>query len=100
VVSRVREGLGTGTNNAAEYRALNRGMKIALDMDYNQIHVRGDSQLVHKQVQGEWKTRNANMSKYCSDARALKSQFKSFDIEHVPRCFRPFVKSELCYGRF
>ena len=37
------------------------------------------------QVQGEWKTRNENMSKYCSDARALKSQFKSFDMEHVPR---------------
>jgi len=37
------------------------------------------------QVRGEWKTRDVNMSKHCSEARKLKSQFKSFEMEHVPR---------------
>ncbi|ONK70903.1 uncharacterized protein A4U43_C04F2710 [Asparagus officinalis] len=93
-IARFREGLGHGTNNAAEYAALNRGMKTALDMGYDQIHVRGDSQLVHNQVQGHWKTRNENMSRYCSEAQQLGSQFKSFDMEHVPRGYNTAADSE------
>jgi len=85
VVARVREGLGHDTNNGAEYKAMNRGMRTALEMGYDQIHIKGDSQLVHKQVQGEWQTRNENMSRYCNESRELRSQFKSSDMEHVPR---------------
>lgn len=46
----MREGLGEGTNNDAEYRSLIRGLKTALDMGYDRIHAKGDSRLVVEQV--------------------------------------------------
>ncbi|XWS63624.1 hypothetical protein CRYUN_Cryun06bG0116400 [Craigia yunnanensis] len=48
VICKLREGLGTATNNVAEYHAI--GLKHALKKGYTSIHVRGDSKLVCMQV--------------------------------------------------
>jgi hypothetical protein len=49
-VQRFSQGLGTQTNNSAEYKGLLLGLKEASNQGYEHVHVRGDSQLVCKQV--------------------------------------------------
>eukprot|EP00261_Vitis_vinifera_P034785 XP_019076028.1 PREDICTED: uncharacterized protein LOC100255243 isoform X3 [Vitis vinifera] len=85
VICRVREGLGLATNNVAEYQAMILGLKYALKKGYTSIRVQGDSKLVCMQVQGLWKARNKNMSILCKEAKKLKNEFLSVEINHVLR---------------
>ncbi|CAN7009586.1 unnamed protein product [Brassica rapa subsp. trilocularis] len=88
VLFRSREGLGSATNNVAEYRALNLGLETALNNGFRNVRVQGDSQLVCKQqVQGEWRTHHPKMAELCGQAQELMSQFDSCDVQHVPREF-------------
>jgi ribonuclease HI len=50
------ERIGRATCNGAEYQSLIGGLRIALDEGVDVITVRGDSQLVVRQVRGEWET--------------------------------------------
>ncbi|RDX72630.1 hypothetical protein CR513_47856, partial [Mucuna pruriens] len=86
-VYRLREGVGTQTNNVAEYRGLILGLKQALKKGYKHIRVQGDSLLVCNQIQGLWKIKNQNMASLCSEAKELKDKFLSFKISHVLREF-------------
>ncbi|KAK0585451.1 hypothetical protein LWI29_028730 [Acer saccharum] len=85
VVVRAREGLGSTTNNVAEYRALNRGMKTALEHGYTNVRVKGDSQLVSNQVNGDWRVNSPNLTPLHNEATQLKSQFQRFEMDHIPR---------------
>ncbi|KAJ9135268.1 hypothetical protein P3X46_032474 [Hevea brasiliensis] len=85
MVCRLREGLGTATNNVAEYRAVILGLKHALRKGFKHIRVRGDSNLVCMQIQGLWKIKNQNLAGLCKEANELKNKFISFHIEHVLR---------------
>ncbi|ESQ55854.1 hypothetical protein EUTSA_v10027437mg, partial [Eutrema salsugineum] len=85
VLCYLREGVGTASNNVAEYRALNLGLKCALEKGFTNVRVQGDSMLVCKQVQDAWETKHPKMAELCNQAKELKSQFKSFDIQHVDR---------------
>ncbi|XP_006661832.1 uncharacterized protein LOC102712664 [Oryza brachyantha] len=85
VISRIREGLGIVTNNVAEYRGLILGLKYAIRHGFKKIKIYGDSQLVCYQVKGTWQTKNHNMMKLCKEARKLKENFVSFEINHVRR---------------
>jgi len=87
VVYKVREGVGFATNNVAEYRAVIRGLKVALSQGISQIHVQGDSKLVCMQIQGLWKTKSEDMAKLCAEAVQLKTKFKKFYIRHIEREF-------------
>ncbi|KAK4282454.1 hypothetical protein QN277_013831 [Acacia crassicarpa] len=84
-VCRLREGLGSSTNNVAEYRALILGLKYAIKRGYKHIRVQGDSLLVCNQMKGSWKTKNANMAFLCNEAKELADKFLSFQINHVLR---------------
>ncbi|QCD94919.1 uncharacterized protein LOC114181596 isoform X2 [Vigna unguiculata] len=84
-VYRLREGVGTQTNNVAEYRSLILGLKCALKKGYKHIVVQGDSLLVCNQIQGLWKIKHPNMASLCSEAKELKNKFLSFKISHVLR---------------
>ncbi|KAK1561916.1 hypothetical protein Q3G72_003044 [Acer saccharum] len=98
-VMRAREGLGSTTNNAAEYRALIRGMKTALDHGYTDVRVQGDSQLVSNQVNGKWKVKSPNLTQLYKDATELKGQFQGFKMDHVPRVHSDMITYtllELC----
>lgn len=67
------------TNNQAEYMALIRGLKAVIenpqiDALKSEIVIRGDSQLVIKQLNGEWKVKNANMQPLWAEARGLLTE--------------------------
>jgi len=80
------EVLGDGiTNNVAEYTALLRGLEAALAHGVRRIRARLDSELVVRQVLGDYRVRHAGLqplhAAVCTRIRA----FESFAIEHVPR---------------
>ncbi|CAB4296263.1 unnamed protein product [Prunus armeniaca] len=85
LICKVREGLGSATNNVAEYRAVILGLKCALRKGFSKIVVQGDSKLVCMQVQGLWKVKNQNMSDLYEEVKKLKDKFLSFKISHVLR---------------
>ena len=61
------------------------GLSTALDIGVDEITVRGDSQLVVRQVRGEWKTNELRLRVLRDEANELIGQFDTFEIEHVPR---------------
>ncbi|VVA96077.1 unnamed protein product [Arabis nemorensis] len=69
----LREGVGTATNNVAEYRALILGMKVALAKGFTNVRIVGDSMLVCMQVQDAWKTKHPKMAELCKQAKELKT---------------------------
>ncbi len=82
-----------GTNNEAEYRTLIAGVQailglaeqVGLELGDTQLLVRGDSSLILKQMQGEWKAKDQRMRALRDQARALVKPFDSVQYRHQPR---------------
>ncbi|WP_411965602.1 ribonuclease HI [Haloferax sp. YSMS24] len=77
--------IGKTTNNRAEYEALIEALSAAAEYGYDEVDVRGDSQLVVKQVRGEWKTNDPGLRERRVKANELLSTFDRWSLEHVPR---------------
>lgn len=73
--------IGWKTNNEAEYAGLIVGIKLAHDIGASSIKICTDSQLVMNQVNGEYKTRSAEMKLLCLEARSLLERFFHDDWE-------------------
>jgi len=85
IVAEGGERLGRLTNNQAEYEALLRAIRAATDFGLDELDIRGDSQLVVKQIRGEWNTNDPELKEKRVTARELLRAFDRWDIEHVPR---------------
>ncbi len=84
----VREGgryIGVTTNNVAEYNALIEGLKMALEEGADEILVRSDSELMVRQVSGDYRVKNEGLLPLFVQARRLLLRFKRWRIEYVPR---------------
>ncbi|WP_172967079.1 ribonuclease HI family protein [Halosegnis rubeus] len=79
------ERIGTATCNEAEYQALIRGLETASEMGCTDVEVKGDSQLIVRQVNGEWKTREPHLRELRDRAQGLADGFEKFEIQHVSR---------------
>lgn len=79
------ETIGHATNNQAEYRALVTALEVAADFDFDEVHVRGDSELIVKQVKGAWDTNDPELRELRVRARELLARFGEWTLEHVPR---------------
>jgi len=77
--------LGRTTNNVAEYRALLLGLERALELGANEVEVIGDSELIAKQVRGEYKVKNADMRELHAQAMSALRSFERWQIRTVPR---------------
>jgi len=77
--------LGEVTNNAAEYAALLLGLQEAARMGARQVKVRTDSQLLARQVSGEYRVKDKQLRLLHALAGHLAGGFHRFDIEHIPR---------------
>jgi ribonuclease HI len=73
------------TNNVAEYTALVRGLDLALRSGVRRLLVRMDSELVVRQVRGEYKVRHPGLKPLFARVGALVAGLERFHIEHVPR---------------
>ncbi|MFY4814640.1 ribonuclease HI [Haloarcula sp. AONF1] len=85
IVTEGGETIGTATNNQAEYRALIRAIEVARDYGFDDVHIRGDSELIVKQVRGEWDTNDPELRENRVRVRELLTGFDDWQIEHVPR---------------
>lgn len=85
VVFELRRSLGTATNNRAEYEALVMGLEEARRRGVRDLVVRLDSELLVRQVRGEYRVRNAALRPLAQRAVRLLSEFDRARVEHVPR---------------
>jgi ribonuclease HI len=74
--------IGKATNNVAEYRALITAMEEALRLGAKYIVIRGDSELVIKQMRGEYRVKSPDMKPLYEEAQDLLAQFDGAKIEH------------------
>ncbi|CAI5964178.1 unnamed protein product [Closterium sp. NIES-65] len=81
----MKEGVGHGTCNMAEYRAFIGGVELALALGITRLHVQGDSMLVVMQVQGKWKVNAEMLREPCRQAQQLVCRLREIAIRHVPR---------------
>jgi ribonuclease HI len=77
--------IGKATNNEAEYRALIRGLEVASEQGCTEVEARGDSQLVVRQVTGDWQTNEEHLRELRDRARELANEFETFEILWVDR---------------
>jgi ribonuclease HI len=77
--------LGTMTNNLAEYTALVRALERAHALGASRLIVHSDSELLVKQMNGEYRVKNPDLRVLYNHARELTDQFKQVVIRHVPR---------------
>ncbi|WP_255191871.1 ribonuclease HI [Natronobeatus ordinarius] len=85
IVAEGSDRIGRATNNQAEYEALITALEAARDYGYDEVHVRGDSELIVKQVRGEYDTNNPELREKRVTALELLSSFETWTLEHVPR---------------
>jgi ribonuclease HI len=85
VVAEAAETIGSATNNVAEYRALLRGVELAREHGADEVEIYGDSELVVKQVRGEYKVKDAGLKPLHAEARAALAGLESWSFEHVRR---------------
>ena len=79
------EAIGRATNNVAEYRALLLGIELARELGAREVELVGDSELIVKQVKGEYRVKDAGLRELHAEvARALRD-FERWSIRHVRR---------------
>jgi ribonuclease HI len=85
ILGTVSEVIGEATNNVAEYRALLAGIGQARLLGATEIELLGDSELVVKQVKGEYKVKNAGIKPLHAEVLGELATFDEWSIEHVRR---------------
>ncbi len=85
VLDEASELLGVATNNVAEYRGLLLGLARAKALGADEVEVVNDSELIAKQVTGDYKVKHPAMRPLYLDAMAALREFDSWSIRSVPR---------------
>ncbi|CAJ2666983.1 unnamed protein product [Trifolium pratense] len=73
------------TNNQAEYEAFLAGLRLAQDMEAEEIKIFTDSQLVASQITGEYQTKDERLTEYLNLIKEKLTKFRQTEIKHVPR---------------
>lgn len=79
------EHIGESTNNRAEYHALIRGLETALEEGCSDVEAKGDSELLVKQVQGEYDVNSSELRPLHNRVQELAEEFERFEIQHISR---------------
>lgn len=77
--------IGEATNNEAEYEALLLAVDRACSLCKDIAHFFLDSQLVVRQIEGNYRARDERMRKYLEEVLSKLSCFRSVRVSHVPR---------------
>ena len=77
--------IGTNTNNYAEYMAIIAGLQACLLKDIKNVECYLDSELVVKQLKGEYKQKNEGLKPLFDKVKELTKKFNSITFTHVPR---------------
>jgi ribonuclease HI len=73
------------TNNIAKYKSLILGIKLAMDMNINYLHVKGDSDMIILEVNRKFAAKNRWLKQYRDVILEAINKFDKFSIEVIPR---------------
>jgi ribonuclease HI len=79
------EYIGEATNNVAEYRALLLGLGLARSVGARSVEVINDSELVARQIGGQYKVKNPGLRPLFAEAMEALREFESWSVRNVPR---------------
>jgi probable phosphoglycerate mutase len=85
VIGELHGPLGVATNNVAEYNGLLAALKWAVDHGHRRVKIRADSELLVKQMRGEYKVRHPGLQPLAARARLLAMELDDVTFEHVRR---------------
>jgi len=85
IIRKIHKNIGIATNNVSEYTALIIALENALADGYQDIRILADSELMVKQINGQYSVKDANLKVLFEKVIALLKQFKTKSIQHVPR---------------
>jgi ribonuclease HI len=85
VVTKLSRYLGHATNNVAEYEGLLMGLEALIQLGRRRIRVQSDSQLLVRQLNGQYRVKDEKLKPLFERAMTLLRQFDSVEIVHVPR---------------
>jgi ribonuclease HI len=77
--------IGTATNNVAEYTALVEGLALASELGVKELVVYSDSELLVKQMNGEYRVKNLDLLDLYQEAKRLIARFERVTLTHVRR---------------
>jgi probable phosphoglycerate mutase len=78
-------GLGVTTNNVAEYNGLLAALKWAVDRGIDRVEIRADSELLVRQMRGEYRVKHPGLQPLAARARLLIAQLGDVTFQHVRR---------------
>jgi ribonuclease HI len=87
VLDELHGALGIATNNVAEYNGLLAALQWAVDNNVSRVQIRADSELLVKQMRGEYKVKNPGLQPLYVRARLLVAELDDVKFEHVRREF-------------
>ena len=85
VLDEAQQTLGVATNNVAEYRGLLLGLERARALGATEVEVVNDSELVARQVNGQYKVKHPDMKPLHAQALAALQGFERWKVRSVPR---------------
>jgi ribonuclease HI len=77
--------IGSTTNNVAEYSGLIAGLRKAIELEVDDVEVVSDSELMVKQMRGEYRVKNEALRGLCTEATTLARRLESVEYRHVKR---------------
>jgi ribonuclease HI len=84
-LARANDYIGEATNNVAEYRALLLGLERAKALGAREVEIVNDSQLIERQVRGEYRVKKADLKVLNEQVHEALSDFERWSIRSVPR---------------
>ena len=84
-VASISRRLGTTTNNQAEYRAIIAALEEAISLGARNVVIKSDSELVVKQINGQYKIKNTALRPLYQEVVRLIGALESFSITYIPR---------------
>lgn len=85
ILREIGEYIGKTTNNVAEYSALIRGLREAIDLGADSVQISTDSQLMAFQLTGIYKVKSPNLKPFYQEAMNLLQRFRKVTVSHVVR---------------
>ena len=85
LIDRFYGAIGDATNNTAEYKGLLAGLQWAASHGHREVRVRSDSELLVRQMKGEYRVRNPGLQPLYAEAQTLVRGIGRVTFEHVRR---------------
>jgi probable phosphoglycerate mutase len=85
LIEELHGALGIATNNVAEYNGLLAALRWAVDHGHCDVHIRSDSELLVKQMRGEYKVKHPGLQPLFVRARLLVMELGKVTFEHIRR---------------